>query len=137
MADPIAVSSWKTGVEDESLGLTVFLFLMSGRGSVPFDCIRVSFRRSKLTQRLLVLKNLCLRDRRSGDFCTQHDAILLLHEGLQGHALLQMKIGWIAFQNQQQGRVAAVQTSPLKLHHDPTTGVIEEVTLSAHDCWLI
>lgn len=61
MADPMAVSSWKTGVDDESLGLTVFLFLMSGRGRVPFDCASVSLRRSRFTQRLLVLKNLCLQ----------------------------------------------------------------------------
>lgn len=61
MAEPIAVSSWNTGVEDESLGLTVFLFLMRGRGRVPLDCDNVSFRLSRLTQRLLVLKNLCLQ----------------------------------------------------------------------------
>ena len=35
MADPMAVSSWNTGGLAASRGLTVFLFLMSGRSKAP------------------------------------------------------------------------------------------------------
>lgn len=41
MADPIAVSSWKTAGVLESLGLTVFLFLISGNLRTPPDLSRV------------------------------------------------------------------------------------------------
>lgn len=58
MADPMAVSSWKTGALLESRGLTVFLFLMSGRSRAPPDLSRVALSCSRATHRLLVLKYL-------------------------------------------------------------------------------
>ncbi len=58
MAEPMAVSSWNTGVVLESRGLTVFLFLISGRPSAPPEAVRVACSASRLTHRLLVLKYL-------------------------------------------------------------------------------
>ena len=54
MAEPMAVSNWKTAGVPESLGFTVFLFLMSGRCSTPPEAPRVAccrahrLRRSKV-----------------------------------------------------------------------------------------
>ena len=61
MADPMAVSSWKTAGVSESLGFTVFLFLMRGSCSTPLLSSRVAFKLGRFTHRLLVLKYLCLR----------------------------------------------------------------------------
>lgn len=60
MADPMAVSNWKTAGVSESLGFTVFLFLIRGRGSTPLLASNVVFKLFRLTHRLFVLKYLCL-----------------------------------------------------------------------------
>lgn len=44
IAEPIAVSSWKTAGVLESLGLTVFLFLIRGRCKTPFEASNVCCR---------------------------------------------------------------------------------------------
>jgi hypothetical protein len=59
MAEPMAVSSWNTGAEAPSRGLTVFLFLMSGSGSAPPAVSSVALSWGRLTHRLLVLKKRC------------------------------------------------------------------------------
>jgi len=58
----MAVSSWNTGVEEASRGSTVFLFLIKGSLTAPVaEDSRALERAGRLIQRLLVLKNLCLR----------------------------------------------------------------------------
>lgn len=47
IADPMAVSNWKTAGVLESLGFTVFLFLMRGRCSTPFEAPRVACSKMK------------------------------------------------------------------------------------------
>ena len=54
-------ATWSsTGVDSDSRGLTVFLFLISGSFSRPPLASIVAVSLSRFTQRLLVLKNLCL-----------------------------------------------------------------------------
>ena len=55
-AAPMAVSSWMTGVEEESAGSTVLLFLMSGSPRIPPRSARVSRSTSRSNQRLFVWK---------------------------------------------------------------------------------
>ena len=62
---PDALTSWYTGSEEESLGFTVFLFLISGSLSTPLEESRVALSLVRFTHRLLVLKNLCLQTRGS------------------------------------------------------------------------
>ena len=64
--DSTATARVRTGVESESRGLTVFLFLMSGSFSRPPLASMVAASLSRLTQRLFVLKNLCLFAGRQG-----------------------------------------------------------------------
>mmetsp|Transcript_20197 Transcript_20197/g.42084 ORF Transcript_20197/g.42084 Transcript_20197/m.42084 type:complete len:220 (-) Transcript_20197:943-1602(-) len=56
MAAPMAVSSWMTFWLASSLGSTVFLFLIIGRGMKPPNLSMVSLSLSSLIHRLLVLK---------------------------------------------------------------------------------
>ena len=72
MADPIAVSSWNTAGVSDSLGLTVFLFLMRGSCSTPLLSSRVAFKLGKFTHRLLVLKYLCLHHSRQEQVSKLH-----------------------------------------------------------------
>ena len=72
MAEPMAVSSWKTAGVSESLGLIVFLFLMRGSCSTPLLASSVAFKLGKFTHRLFVLKNLCLHVNQSwSELCQQ------------------------------------------------------------------
>ncbi len=57
MAAPMAVSSWKTGVDFLSLGSMVLVFLIIGRGRLPPCSWRTCLMASSLIQRLFVLKN--------------------------------------------------------------------------------
>mmetsp|Transcript_12987 Transcript_12987/g.37376 ORF Transcript_12987/g.37376 Transcript_12987/m.37376 type:complete len:240 (-) Transcript_12987:5323-6042(-) len=59
MALPMAVSSWNTARLLGSLGLTVFLFLISGRFRVPPEASNVPFKVFKFSHRLFVLKYEC------------------------------------------------------------------------------
>mmetsp|Transcript_10165 Transcript_10165/g.34550 ORF Transcript_10165/g.34550 Transcript_10165/m.34550 type:complete len:211 (+) Transcript_10165:490-1122(+) len=56
MAEPMAVSSWKTLVEVLSRGSTVFAFAMSGSGRRPSCLTNCALRATRSIQRLLVLK---------------------------------------------------------------------------------
>mmetsp|Transcript_13455 Transcript_13455/g.29422 ORF Transcript_13455/g.29422 Transcript_13455/m.29422 type:complete len:317 (-) Transcript_13455:934-1884(-) len=60
MAAPMAVSSWSTLVEFLSRGSTVLLFFMTGRGRDPSFFLKLAFKATKSTHKLLVLKNLYL-----------------------------------------------------------------------------
>ncbi len=60
MAEPMAVSSWNTGSLFESLGLTVFLFLIRGRSRAPPAEAMAAESCSRFTHKLLELKNLLL-----------------------------------------------------------------------------
>ena len=56
IAAPIAVSSWTTSGDDESLGSTVFLFTIIGRPSTPSRSSSARFSARRLTQMLFALK---------------------------------------------------------------------------------
>mmetsp|Transcript_36069 Transcript_36069/g.81858 ORF Transcript_36069/g.81858 Transcript_36069/m.81858 type:complete len:415 (+) Transcript_36069:720-1964(+) len=60
IAEPIAVSSCSTLVDALSRGSTVLPLLMTGRGIKPPNFSNVALSASRFTQRLFVLKNLCL-----------------------------------------------------------------------------
>mmetsp|Transcript_25555 Transcript_25555/g.82698 ORF Transcript_25555/g.82698 Transcript_25555/m.82698 type:complete len:254 (-) Transcript_25555:454-1215(-) len=58
MAAPMAVSSWYTLVLASSLGSTVFLFLIIGRGTIPLESFNNFFNDGKWIHKLFVLKYL-------------------------------------------------------------------------------
>ena len=84
MAEPIAVSSWNTGSLFESLGLTVFLFLMRGRSRAPPAAAMAAESCSRFTHRLLELKNL-LRGlgmgAGAGRLCVYMCVVAFMHSG--------------------------------------------------------